>query len=244
MTVGGGGCNKSWPWVVQNLETANGIEFIQLSKRDTGFHRFVSGKVAGARDMDFLDHLRSLRQLATLQACREPGPVALFDAEAPPSKAAHKKAKREATQSRERGDMPSVVTLELPGFTDVDGQQVLAISARVKSGIDTTANVWLEFTTAALDYLRRAMVASDSSGRKQRTKQEPGVSWRQSRKRFIAVRVSSSGSKSQKTFAPDNSDTEGMEQAKELARAWTQEGDSADEADAASAAEGPSSLFG
>ena len=67
-----GGHADNTPWVISNFESINGVEYIPLSMRDSGFHRFVAG--AGSRGIcgksgDFLTKLRELRATAT--QCRQ-----------------------------------------------------------------------------------------------------------------------------------------------------------------------------
>ena len=70
VSVTGGHADKT-PWVISNFESINGVEYIPLSMRDSGFNRFVAG--AGSRGIcgksgDFLTKPRELRATATMSS--------------------------------------------------------------------------------------------------------------------------------------------------------------------------------
>ena len=60
-----GGASKRSPWILTAMETVDGTEFVPLSMRDSGFHRFVTGSPTGLRSVKFLDRLKALRNEAT-----------------------------------------------------------------------------------------------------------------------------------------------------------------------------------
>lgn len=213
-----------------------GVEFIQLNKRDSGLNRFVSGTANGARNMTFLEELRSKRSAATIAAVAPAAPAGevLFDQA--PTKAAQKKRRTEAVGK----DLPSVVTVDLPRIQGEDGETRGPVSIKLRPGVDATSNVWMEIRPDALEYLRLAMALSAPAERKCRTASSGGGRWRPDRKRFIAQRPSSDeGKMITRSFKPDDPDSEeSREQALALAKAWVVSGDSDAEGAAEGAAEG------
>lgn len=65
-----GGALGSVPWIVPEIELVDGIEYVKLTKLDTGFERFVLGGYRqgqnSMKDVTWLDTLRVLRNKAQL----------------------------------------------------------------------------------------------------------------------------------------------------------------------------------
>ena len=63
-----GGALGSIPWVISEMENANGVQYVKLSKVDTGFERFVYGgyrqKENSLKDAGWLEQLREQRNAA------------------------------------------------------------------------------------------------------------------------------------------------------------------------------------
>lgn len=219
IVVTGGGCKSTWPWVARNVELIDGTEYIQLEKKDSGFARFVSGAPDGARSMNFLDKLRAQRTTASIQLAT-PG-EALF--EAPPTKAARKAMKQSAAALRNKGALPPSVTLEMDGFTGVDGKEVPPTSFKVKSALDLKSPLYVELAPAALSYIREAMRLSDNPQGKQRAPSNTGVRWRPERRAWLAQRRHPETDKIlTRSFQPAKpmEDENNKEDARQLALKW------------------------
>ena len=228
VVVKGGGC-KLTPWILPSVSVLDGKEFTQLTKRDSGFCRFVSGSPSGSRGMSFLDELRRKRSAATLAACSQPASnEQLF--EATPTAAARKKLKQAAIAQQERGEMPDLVVLDLPRIIGQDGVEVGPIKLAVRSSLDISSNVWVELTSEALTYIRAAMLASEPLAPMQRGATDAGVRWRNDRGRFVATRFSQRLNREvMRSFKPEDDTQESKEAAKEDAKAWVAAGSDEEE---------------
>ena len=58
------------PWIIDTVESVDGLEFIAMKLRCSGFCRFIAGayKVFKFKDQSFLQELISLRTQATIDA--------------------------------------------------------------------------------------------------------------------------------------------------------------------------------
>lgn len=226
--ISGGGLKLGWPWVVNDTNTVNGIEFVQLSKRDSGFSRFVSGTPTGARAMTWLDTLRAQRTRASLAAATTG--ESLFG-DAPPTKAAKKKQRQNASAVRSKGELPATVVLKMPGFTGVDGNEVGAMDLQVLSDLDLHACASVELKPENLVYVREAMRHSaQEPGRLRAPSDDTGVRWRADRRVWLAKRTDPESGKSvTKSFKPEVADDEASKEAAgDLAKAWAASGAEAD----------------
>jgi len=149
VSVTGGHADKT-PWVISNFESINGVEYIPLSMRDSGFNRFVAG--AGSRGIcgksgDFLTKLRELRATATHVGKSESD--ALFT----PTAAAIKKQRLMSREASKRGELPATVEIEAPGFVS-DGVQVEPMKLIVKSSLHVSDMLWVQATGPVLEYIK------------------------------------------------------------------------------------------
>ena len=212
-----GGCCKRDPWVVRNIDLVDGQEFIELSKRDPGFGRYVATDSSAIRQMTFLDHLRRLR---TEKSMVIPDEQSLFGQM--PTRAARQTLKRRCADLNSRGQMPEVIVLDLPPIAS-DERHVPGIRMRVKANLDINKNVYVELQPNVLSYIWHAMRASDTQEPKKRTKSSlDGVRWVSSRKVFMAQRHRlSDGKKEYRTFRPANPDDElDCDDAADRAKKW------------------------
>ena len=81
-------------WIIESTELINGVEFVPLKIKGSGFGRFVTGSIKKMRDtsgMTFLTDLQKLRLQATIDACNKLDTAALFN-DMPASVQARKKS--------------------------------------------------------------------------------------------------------------------------------------------------------
>ena len=227
--VHGGGCCQKRPWVITNCELIDGKDFVILTKRDTGFSRFVSGTSYGIRDMTYLNDIRALRTEATL-AIGQRGD-SLFD-DGAPTAAARKKQRRQASDLKDRGELPGSVAIQLPAVSAPNGDSAEALELRVKSSLDIGANIAVELTKESMWYIRCAMLASLQPDANKRDKVGcSNVRWRKDRNAFVAKRIDAAGKKEYKTFKV-NADADDVDLARadaiDAAKRWTSGEDVAD----------------
>lgn len=222
--VTGGGC-KSQPWIFQAVENLEGFEFGKLSRRDTGFARFVCGVPKWERHMLWLDDLRAKRTEASIMAADAGAAASLFDPLSNP--AARKRRKVEAAEKLARGELPPFVTVKLPSFQGVDGVVVQALEAKVKTDLAVSAVVSMEITASNLEYVRQAMLAcQEAEEPKVRAVVNDAVRWRGDRKAWIATREAD-GKRISKTFKPkDPEDDDEKGRCKDAAKMWALAGSS------------------
>ena len=133
------------------METVNGIEYIPLSKTDSGFHRYVTaayrGQPDGLKDYLWLDELRERRNDAQDCAREKANPQnnTLF-------KDMHT-SKKEALKAKRTAEPGDSVQLELPALSELP-----SISMRIRTSKNPRSTVWVELTTANLDYVRAALI--------------------------------------------------------------------------------------
>jgi hypothetical protein len=202
------------PWVVQDLEIIEGVEFISLVKDDTGFSRFVSGSTRGIFNMTFMNQMKKLRTTA-LTGVRD----GAFE-DCAPTRWQNELLKQ---RCKDHG-LPDFVEITIPEC-EHDGHRVPARRMKVKSSVDDAAALCVELTADNLACIRAGMLASmkeakqeDSPGKVINTK---AVRWRGERNAFLAARsCSSEGKLEYKTFklTGDSDKEECMEHAYKWAR--------------------------
>ena len=217
-TVRGGSLKKgSSPWNVC-LESVGGVEFVELSKRDYGFSRFVTGT---NRDLQKLPLFNTLKYLRTAACQKVAFPAdednALFEATAQPKK---KQRKGDIVKD----DMPPWVNVKLPGFCTDEGEEIPELSVKFVFTLDAAAAPKVEFTQRTLAFIRLALLASkeddhDSSP----TQNAKGLYWKAFRGTcgaWVAVRKEDSGKQKCKQFKVSDSSMPAKRTAKADAEAW------------------------
>ena len=59
--IHGGSLKSGHPWIISDMQTVDGVDFVRIHKLDNGLHRFVTGDYRGSlRDSPFLDDLKIL----------------------------------------------------------------------------------------------------------------------------------------------------------------------------------------
>jgi hypothetical protein len=218
VSVTGGHADKT-PWVISNFESINGVEYIPLSMRDSGFNRFVAG--AGSRGIcgksgDFLTKLRELRATATHVGKSESD--ALFT----PTAAAIKKQRLMSREASKRGELPATVEIEAPGFVS-DGVQVEPMKLIVKSSLHVSDMLWVQATGPVLEYIKAGVRSQLGQERVGNTiDHNRGIRWKKNRCCWFATRKED-GKCVYKTFRPEGDDETNKQHALRLAREWVNE---------------------
>jgi hypothetical protein len=202
------------PWVVQDLEIIEGVEFISLVKDDTGFSRFVSGSTRGIFNMTFMNQMKKLRTTA-LTGARD----GAFE-DCTPTRWHNELLKQ---RCKDHG-LPDFVEITIPEC-EHDGHRVPARRMKVKSSVDDAAALCVELTADNLACIRAGMLASMKEAKQEDSPDKvintKAVRWRTDRNAFLAARsCSSEGKLEYKTFKPtgDSDKEECMENAYKWAR--------------------------
>lgn len=219
VAISGGAC-KSQPWIVTDLQTIDGTEYIQLQMRDYGLVRFVFGERAATTKSEFLNQFRVWRTTATVAALQHAEQPAeqLFELGVEHGWREKKRQRQNLKDAESRGDVPATVLVNLPKVehngTTFDEQQV-----RVKASLDVSASVWVELKTEVLDHVRASMLTSVV----QKADSSKFVTWRSSEACYVAKKKE--GDKFvYKRFRPSDADVESNAAAKVAAEAWVQAG--------------------
>lgn len=133
--------------------TIDGREFIQLQKKDSGFCRFVSGNVKGARNIVFLDQLRLMRTRATVDHV---APAATLFQSGLGRRALQRQ--RETARVAYEGDAPKVVQVKLPAVAHL-GERTI----NVKASIDPKESVAVELAPDVLLHIFHCMNKSEDA---------------------------------------------------------------------------------
>jgi hypothetical protein len=155
--IGGGSLKPSCPWIINDIQTVDGVDFVRIHKGDSGFHRFVNGGYKGSlSDTPFLDDLKKKRNIATVTASEEPN---IFGNNTKPSD----RKRRQLLAAQRDAAQPEVLTIELPPVK-CDVGEAAAISMKMRAptcyASDKGAEgVDVELTIANLHYIRIALLA-------------------------------------------------------------------------------------
>ena len=202
-------------WVVDTVETIDGIEYVQLKIKNSGFGKFVSGSIKKLRDqmcLRFLSELQKLRLKATIEACVDTTKCALFDDDEQATPV-QKKQRKAAKVKASLGSIPSVVTVTCPAIRLSDGKPVGPQQVELKSSLDLREVPVVELNAHVLFYIKMAVSSTDAVHT-----YAPGdnVHWRADRDAWRAARDGKT-----KLFKPaDLTDDDSIRNAKELATRW------------------------
>lgn len=205
------------PWIINDVETTAGKEYICINKRDSGFRRFATGDVKSTCTFAYVAELRRLRTQASLKASAPKEEAnALFDEPDAAAPAAENRQRKKARLAVEGGRVPPVVTIMMPGYDSADGDPQPAKAAKVLFDINEHSNVKLELEQSVLQHLRGALLAEPAAAG---PKLPAHCSWRKDKGCFV-VRKMVQGKRITKTFRPDGEDEEAKDQALTLAEQW------------------------
>ena len=174
------------PWIIDTMESLDGIEFVALKLRCTGFCRFIAGafKDFKWKDQSFLQELAALRTHATIDAMEQKELSPFGEVE--PTPAAKKKARKNARSKAAAGDMPSYVDIKCKQIDLADGSHVGPLTFKIKASLNVREAPSVELDPHVLHYVKHALLASEGSSEKespanvimQRTQH---VHWREAR---------------------------------------------------------------
>ena len=203
-------------WVIDDVRTVDGVEMIQLVKRDFGFSRFVTGVSKGLTKLTFLDELRQMRTQATIAACND----GLFDAPTSDPRVFAQQKRKWSSDG-----IPAVVEVQLPAISTHESRKV-----KVQGNLHAGERVWVELNGVVLDHIACCMRASFKEDGGSRVVLGNGVRWSKGRNCYIARRCT----KRMKFFRPNADDSDedaGWARAKSKALAWANGEDDDDDDD-------------
>ena len=211
--------SKGKPWNPDFVEIIEGKEFVCLSRSDCGFCRFVrGGGTERLRDCAWLEELKALRTQKSCEAVNGTPQESLFDDA--PSMSNYKFKK--ATKNNDPDGYPSVVRVELPGFSH-DGNDLPSVSCDLKFCLSKRDNVHIEITADVLQYVRAAVLKSDGESSRKRARpivpSDKKVTWVPTRNAFVAKRMIGDTVK-HKTHKPASDNAFDVEHAREKASRW------------------------
>ena len=214
-----GGALGSIPWILSEIETVDGVQYVRLSKLETGFSRFVFGgyrqRDNSLTDSGWLDILRGYRNKAQTPPARDNPMFAGMKSRRTPRR-------RPAARS---------VELELPPIADHDG-----VRCRALTSSNPRSSVSVELKANVLSYVRAAIIEHGKSGSPIK-RERPVVQgerrlcrWTyvprkdgESQWGFQALRTS--GSRKTRFFPCASDSPEMVEACREQALLWAKEGD-------------------
>ena len=205
--VVGGGCPKgSVAWVIHETEDVDGVKYVKLNRRDSGFCRYVLGRNAGhngLKDYKYLEKLRALRSVASERVIN--GDDTALDAIAPieaspsPVKVGQRKlsdmwAKREdRAKAREVAADIKVVDVEVEKIT-YNGVTVGPLTIQMPSCLDFNKVLSVPLKPDVLQYIRVAILAEGIECKNTRRKMSSDMyapknaKWIEKRNAFVAKR--------------------------------------------------------
>jgi len=246
--VTGGALAPGKQWLITSTEMIDGVDFVALEKKSSGFARFVVGNInPGLRDFTFLAYLRDLRNNAMKEeASKQPtattcAVATLFAGTPTPCT----KKRRNSLNVSDVG-ASKYLTLSLPAVRHLD-EVAEAIDIRIKRPASLLEHPTVEVDRQVLAYIRIATLAHGRAGTPQ-TRQRPepdqrvgkGIKWSIQRKAWIASKLVND-SMVYKTFRATETST--SDDALYDARRWVEgksavAGEPAEEADAVECGEG------
>ena len=154
------------PWFITTFQVHDGCTFIELSKKDTGFQRFVFGgyKKGAVRDCRFLDELRKLRQHTCLSQRLE------TEASVFAGRDTRHVATKKRRQARAGIEPTTNVHVTMPSFTMDDGTCVDEVTCTMQWSLDFYAPLTVSLEANVLTYIRHAMHHSIEEDTKKRNK--------------------------------------------------------------------------
>jgi hypothetical protein len=183
-------------WIV-TPETVDGIDFVEIHMKDSGFSRYVTGTTTGIRGMQFLNELRVMRTTAITAGCSP-----TTEAIASISSKYHQNMQKRRNIA-EHG-MPNVIDVHLPAVTHGE-LHLPAHTMKLKASIDQGAPIAVELNEGNMQYLKLAMLAGvaklPTNKPSEPTKSASNVHWRAERNAYVGCRsCSSTGKTVYKTF--------------------------------------------
>jgi hypothetical protein len=174
-------------WIVEP-ETVDGIDFVEIRMKDSGFSRYVTGTTTGIWGMQFLNELRVMRTAASATGC---SPTTEIIASIPSKY--HQNIQRRRSIA-EHG-MPNVIDVHLPAVTHCE-LHMPAHTMKLKASTDQGAPIAVELNEGNMHYLKLAMLAGvtkpPTNKPSEPTESASKVWWRAERNAYVACRSCSS----------------------------------------------------
>ena len=219
------------PWVV-SATLVEGVELMQISTRDRGFQRFVSGSTTGMANSSWLTELKAIRQEKTYALAQDVG-SSLFGGN---SRAVQLEQRKQCLRMKQVGTLPKLVSIDFPDI-EYDGRLVKGMKAHVHSSIDAKAPILIEVSAELLEYIKIAMLVADRDDVHRRKKARQ-VYWRKERKSLLARKHRPDTKRwKYKTFKPDDDSNVSMRACEQMAERWAA-GDGSDSSDDSKSEEG------
>ena len=247
-SIVGGGCAKGCiPWVIRDIEIIDNIDYVKLTRRDSGFCRYVLGRNSGRnglQDFKYLETLRMLRTSASERAITSDDmPLDALAAAGVPSPARSGQrrlsdmwGKREdRAKARVVGADIKAVEVELEEI-NFEGVVVGPLSIQMPFSLHYAQNVAVPLRADVLHYIRVAILAAGECGHTSRKQASSDANapkhskWIDQRSAFIAKRP---GERAYRTFKLSKIDVDAsplqrsiaMDKARETCAAWLANGD-------------------
>ena len=221
-----GGALKRDPWKITDFHVIDGMKFIPICKRDSGFNRFVTGDHKGLKDYTWITNFRNARNTHGLAS-----DSAIVDASPADLSRWHKNKRRE---QHKVGASDEYVELTMPAVTYGD-TEIEGVTIKVKAEDSDLKGVYVEMDAAVLNYIRFAILAEVKESPKKR--KDPSIAgekylcrWKENRNGFEAKRVRHDGDCKKveyMLFKALDTTTEEVETAKAAAIAWCTQGHAA-----------------
>ena len=207
--IHGGGCDDK-PWLITDIMTVDGVEFINIGAKIYGFKKFVFGSTSRGSTWDVLKDMQAMR----LQACVDAlVPRNLFE-----NRSVKKRQRKEALNQREQ--MPGFVTIELPPIDDEP-----AMPIKVMSSLDLHKSLAVELSVPALTRVRDLLLSEQAEQTAQAAFKSTTLRWRSDRLAWVACKMEPDGTTKQQAFPCKEPGSPAKRVVRDLAVRWLNECD-------------------
>ncbi len=173
--------NKGNPWLPRATSYVDGVEFVTIDERESGFRLFVHGKSVWQRSA-FLEDIIQMRN-DLCKAAKEDQHELFSAAEANKSGYRVRKERRAAKAAR-KGTENSIITLHIPGDDRFDGMDI-----KVRFAAESHQKLQMELEPDALLYVaercRVAVIEPKPQKRAAVESPAPGVLWHKQKIGFV-----------------------------------------------------------
>ena len=211
------------PWLIDQTEVIDGIEYVAIRVRDTGYKRFMAGTYKKGREVAMTEFMRTLAKLRAEASIKSAGGDATAEmfADVEPTPAAKKKARKLAKLQGSIGTLPLAVQITCPALDLPDGSTIPQISFMVKSSVDIRDSPVVELTARVLHYIKVAINVSDDCEKPMREPCAAGTRWRKDRQCWLARRPGGAS----KCFKPTSGCELAVAETRDEALRWQEGGD-------------------
>jgi len=183
--IKGGRCIK--PWTPRTLRTVDGVEFVTLDPKDTGFSMCVFGS-SRWQPCTFLDELMQQRGEES-KAAGSGAPCNLFAADSGSVSDWRKKAERRKVKGALTSVGVQTVTLQLPAWEGTDGATLEPLQLLMMVSLHRKEKVEVELQPQVIHYIAercRASVMATTKRRAFAATPGRGVYWHKQKHGFVA----------------------------------------------------------